>query len=149
MLCEPVTYEAAPVQLIPAVRFSYQFCDRYVMLPTTAGVVAVAGTNTCPLFTTRMRSRVGLGSRSLPAHWYELVPRPASRSSLLVIGEVHFTCWTRCGLKSPRPSASGEVVGDGDPLNERHPVTFREIGCSSQTKGNRFRCDDCHVMRGV
>ena len=29
MLCEPVTYEAVPIQLVPLVRLFSQLCERY------------------------------------------------------------------------------------------------------------------------
>jgi hypothetical protein len=79
------------------------------------------------------------------------VPKPASRSSLLVIGEVQRNVWTRCGLNSPWPSASGEVGKKkfGVPVSEVVPVHLRQTGCSSHEPVTLCRGETCHVMRGV
>ena len=55
----------------------------------------------------------------------------------------------RCGLNSPWPSASGAVVGDGEPLSDAVPLHVRHTGCSSHENENLFFADACHVMRGV
>ena len=62
---------------------------------------------------------------------------------------VHRAVWTRCGLNSPWPSASGAVVAPGEPLKFAVPLQVRHTGCSSHEKVNLFFEDACHVMRGV
>ena len=64
-------------------------------------------------------------------------------------GDVQRAVWTRCGLNSPWPSASGAVVDDGEPLNDAVPEHVRHTGCSSHENVNLFFCDACQVMRGV
>ena len=66
-------------------------------------------------------------------------------------GDVHRTCWTRCGLNSPWPSASGEVgkTKFGEPVSEVVPEHLRQTGCSSHEPVILLRADICHVMRGV
>ena len=48
-------------------------------------------------------------------------------------GDVHFTCWMRCGLNSPWPSDSGEAnqTKFGEPVSDVVPVQLRQTGCSS------------------
>ncbi len=66
-------------------------------------------------------------------------------------GEVHLTCWMRCGLNSPWPSASGEVGKKklGEPVSDVVPVQLRQTGCSSHEPEILLRAEICHVMRGV
>jgi len=66
-----------------------------------------------------------------------------------VSGDVQRPLWTRCGLNSPLPSASGEVFGTGEPLNEAVPEHLRHTYCSSHENPNLLRSLACHVTRGV
>src|SRR3954468_12593778 len=43
----------------------------------------------------------------MPPHWLQYVPKPASRSSLFVIGELHVACCTRC----PKPERYVPISG--------------------------------------
>src|SRR5688500_18932749 len=78
-----------------------------------------------------------------------LVPRAASNSTRLVHGEDQVACWTRWGMNAATPSASGDVVGDAEPLTEVAPVHFRQIACSSQKIEILFRGEACTVSRAL
>src|SRR3954469_4014820 len=137
-------YELLRNQLVPSALFFSQFCEGYVTAPTApVELITVA------LSVIRTRSRPGFGSSSRTPHWYEVLPRPASSSSLFVNGFVQRIVCTRCGLNSPWPSASGAVVAPGEPLKFAVPEHVRHTGCSSHENVNLFFDDACHVMRGV
>src|SRR5512145_1460708 len=76
MLCDPVTYEAAAFHVVPLVLLTHQCCDRNVVVCVNG--VRPGGEISWLMFMTRSRSRVGFGSSSSPAHWYYVVPNPAS-----------------------------------------------------------------------
>ena len=68
------------------------------------------------------------------------MPQPASNSSLLVAGDVNVICCVRDGGPiSPWPSASGDVVGLGNPFCGPAPLHGRQIACSSQNAPNFAR----------
>src|SRR4051794_14305137 len=77
---------------------------------------------------TRMRFLVGLPGASCGPHRARNVPIPASSSSLLVAGDCHVTCCTRCTVCSA-PLVSGEVVAVRPP-RPATPITAPDDGCS-------------------
>src|SRR6185295_3511045 len=72
----------------------------------------------------------------------------ASNSSLLVAGDENVICCVRDGGPiSPWPSASGDVVGLGNPDCGPAPLHGRQIACSSQKAPNFARAAACQVRR--
>src|SRR5262249_13789027 len=96
---------------------------------------------------TRIRSRVGFGSRSkLPTPKYVL-PKPASSSHRSVAGEDHIA-WATSSRRPRTPTASGETLGGSErpgvaPVHSRHRL------CASQNAVTLFRRLTCHVTRAL
>src|SRR6185436_5204823 len=83
-----------------------------------------------------------------PPYRCSVVPHPASNSTRLVVGDENVICCVRDGGPiSPWPSASGEVVGLGNPFCGPAPVHVRQMACSSQKMPNLARCAAWNVSR--
>src|SRR4029450_3530511 len=96
---------------------------------------------------TRIRSRVGFGSRSkFPKPKYVL-PKPASRSIRCDTGEDHVACAMRNG-RPKTPTASGETRVGSIPA-EVAPVQVRHNVCWSQNPLTLLRKVICHVTRAL
>src|SRR5688572_29304158 len=102
MLCAPVTKLAAAFQVCAKMYPVGQFDERYFRLPPTVRQPSHDVGTRLPLRSkicadcscTRTMFLVGLPGRSEYPHCEIYVPKPASRSSLLVAGAVYFTCCT-------------------------------------------------------
>ena len=97
---------------------------------------------------TLMTSRLLSGLSWAPNTAWGPRPNDASRSTLLVSGDVQAACPMRIGLSLP-PSASGDsdppVNGDA---NDTPEVSQRwQTSCSSHHKDTLFRGETCHVRR--
>src|SRR3954463_16745469 len=97
--------------------------------------------------TTRMRSRVGFGSRSKLPTPNDVPLALASSSSRLVHGDNQVTCQRSSGR--PRtPTALGEM-GDGSAGPGAPPVQRRHNDCSPQKPPILLRGVPCHVSRAL
>src|SRR4030095_10355267 len=105
MLCDPVTYETFAFQLNDPVLLMLKSCERYTrpaMPPLSAHPAAHCSV-------TRVRTRVGFGSRSKLPHPEYTPPNPASRRRRLVTRDDKVACITRNGFVAPTLPASGDT----------------------------------------
>ena len=118
-------------------------CDRY----TRPGMLPLAAHPLAHCSATRIKSRVGFGSRSkLPSAKFT-VPNTASTNSVFVTGDDHVACATCMGRPST-PTASGDTRG-GSGAPGVAPVHVRQMICASQKAPTLLRGVTCHVTRAL
>src|SRR5215831_697013 len=103
MLCEPVTYEADARQVTVPWRFHRYVPERYCRFAMPP-LAAHEGAHCSVTPTSCVKSLPGCG---MPPHWLQYVPKPASRSSLFVYGELQVACCTRW----PKPERYVPISG--------------------------------------
>src|SRR5262249_30403647 len=94
---------------------------------------------------TRIKSRVGFGTRSKFPTPKKIPPKPASNSSRFVHGDDH-VAWETCSGRPSTPTASGESRAGSDrpavaPVHVRHKL------CVSQNPLTLWREAACQVTR--
>src|SRR3977135_4222513 len=91
MLCAPVTYDADARQVTVPCRLCRYVPDRYCRfeMPPKFAQSALVHCSVTPTSCVKL-----LPGWLTPPHWLQYVPKPASSSSLFVIGGLHVACCT-------------------------------------------------------